>query len=149
MIAIWLSSPPAGYGKTTLHLLARKVVELEIVKTISRETVRQTLKKSHDKAKHRVLGDPSGMTCGVRDTHKNVLKTYEKPYESSQSVVCMNEQPVLLVNETRQVIPATKNHPWRVDYEYERNGTAPIFMFCEPFVRWRQATARERRTKFD
>jgi len=80
---------------------------------------------------------------------KNVLETYEKPYDSSQPVVCMNEQPVLLVNETRQVIPATKNHPRRVDYEYERNGTASIFMFCESFAGWRQATARERRTKFD
>ena len=41
-----LGSPPAGYGKWTLRLLARKVVELEIVKTISHETVRQTLKKT-------------------------------------------------------------------------------------------------------
>ena len=46
---------------------------------------------------------------------ENVLETYEKPYDSSQPVVCMDEQPVQLVNETRQVIPATKNHPKRVD----------------------------------
>ena len=46
VIAMRLGSPPAGYGKWTLRLLARKVVELEIVKTISHETVRQTLKKT-------------------------------------------------------------------------------------------------------
>ena len=80
---------------------------------------------------------------------ENVLETYEKPYDPSLPVVCMDEQPVQLVNETRQVIPATKDHPKRVDYEYERNGTAAIFMFCEPLAGWRQATARERRTKFD
>lgn len=45
VIAMRLGSPPEGYGKWTLRLLARKVVELEIVKTISHETVRQTLKK--------------------------------------------------------------------------------------------------------
>ena len=45
VIAMRLGSPPAGYGKWTLRLLARKVVELEIVKTISHETVRRTLKK--------------------------------------------------------------------------------------------------------
>jgi hypothetical protein len=46
VIAMRLSSPPAGYGKWTLRLLARKVVELEIVEAISHETVRQTLKKT-------------------------------------------------------------------------------------------------------
>jgi hypothetical protein len=80
---------------------------------------------------------------------ENVLATYEKPYDASRPVVCMDEQPVQLVNETRQPIPATKNHPQRIDYEYERNGTASIFMFCEPLAGWRQATAREQRTKFD
>jgi hypothetical protein len=45
VIAVRLGSPPAGYGKWTLRLLARKVVELEIVEAISHETVRRTLKK--------------------------------------------------------------------------------------------------------
>ena len=80
---------------------------------------------------------------------ENVLETYEKPYDASYPVVCMDEQPVQLVKETRCPLPATKDHPKRVDYEYERNGTASIFMFCEPLAGWRQATARKRRTKFD
>ena len=46
-------------------------------------------------------------------------------------------------------IAATKEHGERVDYEYERNGTASIFMFAEPLSGFRQATARERRTKVD
>ena len=37
----------------------------------------------------------------------------------------------------------------RVDYKYERNGTASIFMFAEPLAGFRQATARPRRTKVD
>lgn len=37
----------------------------------------------------------------------------------------------------------------RVEYEYERNGTASIFMFCEPHAQWRQATARPQRAKTD
>lgn len=80
---------------------------------------------------------------------ENVLETYERPYDSSRPVICMDEQPVQLVKETRQEIPAAKDYPRRVDYEYERNGTASIFMFCEPLAAWRQATARARRTKFD
>ena len=42
---------------------------------------------------------------------------------------------------------ATKNRPRRVDYEYERAGTASLFLFSEPLAGWRQATARARRTK--
>jgi hypothetical protein len=46
IIAMRLSTPPAGYGKWTLRLLARKVVELEIVDSVSYQTVRRTLKKT-------------------------------------------------------------------------------------------------------
>jgi hypothetical protein len=61
----------------------------------------------------------------------------------------MDEQPVQLLKETRQPIEATLQHPRRVDYEYERNGTASIFMFTEPLRGFRQATARPQRTKAD
>jgi hypothetical protein len=46
IIALRLSTPPAGYGKWTLRLLARKVVELEIVDSVSYQTMRRTLKKT-------------------------------------------------------------------------------------------------------
>jgi len=46
IIATRLGPPPKGYANWTLRLLARKVVELEIVESISPETVRQTLKKT-------------------------------------------------------------------------------------------------------
>ena len=44
---------------------------------------------------------------------------------------------------------ATPERPRRVDYEYERAGTASVFLFSEPLAGWRQATARARRTKAD
>jgi hypothetical protein len=61
----------------------------------------------------------------------------------------MDKQPIQLLKETRTPIPGNKKHPRRVDYEYERAGTASIFMFCEPLAGWRQVTVRERRTKVD
>lgn len=78
-----------------------------------------------------------------------VLDTYALPYDSRHPVVCMDEQPVQLVTETRVPIPATKEHPRRTDYEYARAGVASVFLFCEPLIGWRQVTARERRTKVD
>ena len=45
IIATRLGTPPPGYANWTLRLLARQVVELELVPSISHETIRQTLKK--------------------------------------------------------------------------------------------------------
>jgi hypothetical protein len=78
-----------------------------------------------------------------------VLDTHAQPYECRRPVLNMDEQPIQLLKETRVPIPATKGHPRRVDYEYERAGTASIFMFCEPLAGWRQVRVRERRTKVD
>lgn len=80
---------------------------------------------------------------------EDVLEVYARPYDASLPVLCMDEQPMQLLKEARMPIAATKEHPRRVDYEYERAGTASIFMFCEPLSGWRQVRVRERRTKID
>ncbi|MEO2027156.1 MAG: IS630 family transposase [Fuerstiella sp.] len=80
---------------------------------------------------------------------EEVLETYAKPYDSKNPVLCMDEQPVQLVKEVRAPIKATKKHPRRVDYEYERAGVANIFMFTEPLAGWRKANARATKTKLD
>ena len=80
---------------------------------------------------------------------EEVLDTYAKPYDVNHPVICMDEQPIQLIKESRSPMPATANHPRRVDYEYERAGIASIFMFTEPLSGWRQAQARPQRTKVD
>jgi hypothetical protein len=80
---------------------------------------------------------------------EEVLETYEKPYDPSCPVLCMDEQPVQLLKETRTPIPATTEHGRRVDYEYERAGTANIFMFTEPLAGWREVAVRATKTKAD
>ncbi len=80
---------------------------------------------------------------------EEVLDVYARPYDARRPVVCMDEQPIQLLRETRTPIPATRRHARRVDYEYERAGTARIFMFCEPLSGWREVSVRDRRTKVD
>jgi len=80
---------------------------------------------------------------------EEVLDTYAKPYDPACPVLCMDEQPVQLLKETRTPIPATTKHARRVDYEYERAGTANIFMFTEPLAGWREARVRATKTKAD
>ena len=80
---------------------------------------------------------------------ETVLETYAQPYDPRFPVLTMDEQPVQLLKETRQPIPATTAHPRRVDYEYERAGTASVFLFAEPLAGWRDVRVREHRTKVD
>jgi len=61
----------------------------------------------------------------------------------------MDEQSRQLIGETRRIIPAGPGKPMRTDYEYERNGTANIFMFTEPLGLWRYVSVTERRTAKD
>ena len=63
-----------------------------------------------------------------------VLDVYSRPYNAACPVLCMDEQPVQLLKDTRVPIAATATHGRRVDYEYERAGTANIFMFAEPLA---------------
>ena len=80
---------------------------------------------------------------------EDVLETYEKPYDPMHPVLCMDEQPVQLIKDVRTPIDETLEHARRVDYEYERAGVANIFMFTEPLAGWREAFARETKTKVD
>lgn len=78
-----------------------------------------------------------------------VLDIYAEPYAPDCPVICMDEQPVQLQQETRTPIAPTAEHGKRIDYEYERAGTANIFMFTEPLAGWREVSVRQTRTKVD
>lgn len=80
---------------------------------------------------------------------EDVLEVYQRPYDPAAPVICMDEKSVQLLKETRPAITAAPGRAERIDYEYERNGTANIFMFCEPLAGWRQTRVTERRTKTD
>jgi len=80
---------------------------------------------------------------------EDILDLYHMPYDPQVPLVCMDEQPVQLIKETRQPLPAAPGTPERYDYEYERNGTATIFMFTEPLSGVRIVSVRERKTAMD
>jgi hypothetical protein len=78
-----------------------------------------------------------------------VLTVYQQVYEPDYPVVCLDEASKQLIKETITPIPARPGQPERVDYEYERNGTANLFMLCEPMTGWRRVQVSERRTAID
>ncbi len=80
---------------------------------------------------------------------EDILDVYERPYDAAYPVVCMDEQPTQLIEETRVPIPVKPGQVERYDYEYRRNGTANHFMFCQPLGNWRRVSVRERKTSKD
>ena len=80
---------------------------------------------------------------------EDVLEVYRRPYDPKRPVVCLDEQSKQLVKETRTPVPAKPGQKRREDYEYERNGTANIFMLFEPLACWRHVEVTQRRTKID
>jgi transposase len=80
---------------------------------------------------------------------EDVLEVYRRPYDSRRPMVCLDEQSKQLVKETRPLIPAKPGRNQRIDYEYERNGTANLFMRFEPLAGRRRVKVTEQRTKVD
>jgi hypothetical protein len=80
---------------------------------------------------------------------ENVLEVYQRACDPDHPVVCTDETSKQLVAETRQPLPPLPGEPERYDYEYERHGTAHIFVFTEPLGGWRHVSVTERHTKVD
>lgn len=80
---------------------------------------------------------------------EDVLEVYKRRRRKDYPLVCMDEQPTQLFKETRSPLPPKPGKYARVDYEYERNGTAVNFMFSAPLEEWRRVSVRERRTRID
>ncbi len=80
---------------------------------------------------------------------EDVLEVYTRPYDPKRPQVCMDEASKQLLRDSRPPLPLRPGHPARVDYEYEREGVANLFLFCEPLRGWRWVTVTEHRTKAD
>jgi hypothetical protein len=87
----------------------------------------------------------AAFVCAMED----VLEVYHRPFDPRRPVVCLDETSKQLVAEARAPIPASPGRPERVDYEYERRGTANVFMVTEPLIGQRWVTVTDQRTKVD
>jgi hypothetical protein len=83
--------------------------------------------------------------CAMED----VLEVYTRPYDPARPVVGLDEISQQWVAQTRLPIPAQPGQPERVDDEYERRGTANLFLTCEPLVGQRHVTVTGQRTAVD
>ena len=80
---------------------------------------------------------------------EDVLSLYAEPYDPKRPKVCFDETSRQLLADTKQPLPARPGTPRRVDYEYKREGTRNLFLFCEWQAGWRHVEVTQQRTKLD
>jgi hypothetical protein len=80
---------------------------------------------------------------------EDILAVYKRPRDPKYPLVCLDEAMKQLTKETRTPIPMKKGHVQRIDYEYERNGTANLFMMFAPLEGWRHVKITDRHTAID
>lgn len=80
---------------------------------------------------------------------EDVLEVYHRPHDPKRPVVCVDETFKQLIGETREPLPAKPGAVERYDYVYVRNGTANLFLACEPLAGWRHVAVREQRRRAD
>jgi len=78
---------------------------------------------------------------------EDVLDVYQRPYDEQNPVVCIDEVNKQLISQTR--VPCAQGQPEKIDYEYERNGVADVFMIFEPLAGKRDTVVTEARTAID
>ncbi|MEE3500619.1 IS630 family transposase [Acidiphilium acidophilum] len=150
LIALACSAPPSGRTRWTLELLEEAVVELKIVDRASDNTIGRNFKKNTLKPhlqKQWVI--PPDTSAAFVAAMEDVLEVYHRPHDPTHPVVCLDETSKQLIAETRSPIPAKPGSPARHDYEYERNGTANLFMLFAPLEGWRHVEVTDRHTAVD
>jgi hypothetical protein len=80
---------------------------------------------------------------------EDVLEVYTQPYDPKRPQVCMDETNKQLLSEVREPLPSQPGQAQRVDYEYQREGVADLFMFFEPLVGKRFVQVTDQRTRKD
>lgn len=80
---------------------------------------------------------------------ERVLDIYKKPYSKDFPVICMDESPKQLIEESKSSIAMQPGYEKREDYEYVRHGVVNIFMVNEPLKGKRMVEVTATKTKKD
>jgi hypothetical protein len=80
---------------------------------------------------------------------EDVLAVYLRPHDLDRPLVCLDETSKQLIAETRVPIPMKPGRAARIDYEYQRNGTANLFMLFAPLEGWSHVKVTDRHTAID
>lgn len=150
IMATACSKQPEGREKWTVRALTDYVIELEIVESVSRETVRTVMQKNTLKPWLK-----KGWCIGPKEDEEyiyameDVLSVHERPYHPNRPALGIDEGSFQLVSDIQKPIEMQPGRTKKVDYEYQREGTCNIFLMIEPLTGKIATQVREQRTKID
>jgi transposase len=149
LIAVACATPPTGRARWTLALLAGELVRFTTHATLSRATGGRRLAELKLKPWREKMWCIPTVNAEYVARMEDVLALYAEAPDARRPVVCFDETPRQLIGETRVPIPAEPGKPKRTDYEYERHGTANVFLFVDVNRPWRHAKVTDHRTGVD
>jgi transposase len=132
VVATVCSDPPEGFDRWTLDLIQTALLEKKVVDSISRENIRLILKEHDLKPWQQHSWCVPKIDEEFIERMEDVLDVYERPQDSRNPVVCLDEKPIQLLDHVRPDSGIAPGKPARVDYEYKRKGTCNVFCAVEP-----------------
>jgi|SRR5215208_1588150 len=147
LLALACGEPPEGRQRWTMQMLADRIVEVGLVERMS--DAQKDAEKGDVKPWLRKRWCIPEVNAEFVWGMEDVLDPYEEPYDPRHPTVCFDEMPYQLVAEKHLPLPPKPGIPQRYDYEYERRGTANLFVVFEPKRGWRHIDVSERRTGRD
>ena len=145
LVATACSAPPEGRARWTLELLADRMVALTGHSSLSDETVRRRLADNELKPWQQKMWCVPAINSEYVARMEDVLDLYAEPADPKRPVLCFDESPTQLIGEVREPQPVAPGTPARVDYEYQRNGTANLFVVLDVHRGWRHVDVTEQR----
>lgn len=132
IVAMVCGPPPEGRARWTVRLIAAEAVKRKLVERVSPATVHILLQRHDLKPWREKMWCVAKLDEEYIRRMEDVLTLYEKPLSEEEPVVCIDEKPVVLHQDTRAPLPAQPARLARRDYEYKRCGTANAFCGVEP-----------------
>jgi transposase len=150
IIATACTEQPEGRERWTVRELTTRIIELEIVEEVSRETVRTVMQKNQLKPwqeKEWCIG-PVGDEEYVYHM-EDVLTVHECPYDAKIPRIGVDEGHIQFVADKQDPIKMKPGSIKKVDYEYELKGFCNVFLMIEPLTGKIMTEVTEQRTKRD
>lgn len=118
IIAMVCTDPPEGFDRWTVRLLKEKAIKEDIVDSISHETIRVILEEHDLKPWRQRSWCVPKLDDEFIERMEDVLKVYERDYDESNPVVCLDEKPIQLLEDVRPISGIAPGEERKVDYEY-------------------------------
>lgn len=134
VVAIVCSQPPEGFDRWTLELIRSRVLEQKYIDKVSDESIRLILKEHDLKPWQQASWCVPNIDSEYIARMENLLDLYEKPYEKTRPMLCLDEKTIQLLDHVRSPRGISPGKCHKVDYEYKRKGTCNAFCLVEPKI---------------